>query len=393
MRSTADYAADQRPRNFREGIMLLEPRNKAPLFALTSAMSSQSTDDPEFDWWEEALDTHSYTLSGAALNTAATTITVTQYANRLKPGDVLRFDDTGEAIRVSSITSDTQFVVQRAFGTAGTAAGTAAAHDPAANNKLLYIGSAYREGAPRSVGVSWNPTKKSNLTQIFRDPVEWTRTQTKTRTRTGNEKNNDRRRVLNKHSVGIERALWLGTKLETLEANQPLRMTDGIINFIPNSNVVTATSAGAGGIDMDEFEATFATIFAYGSGEKLAFGSISTMMVINQIVRKNTTFQWGPNMKEYGMDVKRLYTPAGTIVLTEHPMFGQAGQFLADSLAIIDTENLKYRYIDDTKLIKDIQNKGDDGEAEEYLTECGLEVHHGQTHFLWKGITKAKVDD
>lgn len=390
MKSTADFATDERPKNWREGIMLLEPRNKMPLFALTSAMSSESTDDAEFNWWDEALELYNFTLNDATgMSDSDTTVVVDQDAKKLKPGDMLRNSRTGEAVRVVSITNSTTFEVTRAVGAGGTAAGTAAAMND--NDKLLYLGSAYREGAPRSIGVSHNPTKHSNVTQIFRDPVEWTRTAMKTRYRTGDPQKNDRRRALNKHGVGIERALWLGTRFETLESGQPLRFTDGLLNFVTNgapSNVVTAPAD----MDLETFEAYYASIFAYGSGEKLAFGSIATMMKINTLIRKNTNYQWGPGETEYGMRVKRLYGLAGTLVLTEHPMFGQAGDFLANDLFIMDTANLRYRYITDTTLLKDREDNGTDGKAEEYLTECGLEVHHPSTFFWLKSITNVVQD-
>ena len=325
MKSTADFATDERPKNFREGILLLEPRNGAPLFALTAAMDSESVDDPEFSWWEEAVQLYNFAVSGDVL-AGDTTIPLVSGGTLLKPGDMLKVYASGEALRVSTVISNTSITVTRAVGPNGTSAGTAAAIDGTPSTadaaKLLYVGSAYRQGAPRSVGTSFNPSKKSNLTQIFRDPVEWTRTATKTRFRTGDPKKNDRRRILNKHSLGIERAMWLGTRYETLEAGQPLTMTDGLLNFIPAGNIKTVT---AGGVDMDEWESYFPAIFAFGSGEKLAFGSIKTFLIINQIIRKNTSYQWDPREKEFGMDVRRLYTPAGTLVLTEHPLFGQGG--------------------------------------------------------------------
>lgn len=385
MKSTADFAADERPKNWRSGLLLLSPRNNAPLFSLTAAMRSEATDDPEFYWWEEALQMYNFTVSGAQTN-ADTTIEVASGATRLKAGDMLRNGRTGEAVRVVSVTSDTVFTVTRAMGAGGTAAGTAAAMNDL--DVLVYLGSAYREGAPRSVGTSFSPTKKSNVTQIFRDPVEWTRTAMKTRYRTGDPAANDRRRALHKHALGIERALWLGTKFETLESGQPLRFTDGVLSFIPAANTRTLGATTS----MDQLESYFADIFAYGSSEKVAFGSIRSMMIINQIVRKNTQYQWGPNEKEYGMNVKRLYTPAGTLTLTEHPLFGQGGQFLSNDLVIMDTANLRYRYITDTTLLKDREDNGTDGKAEEYLTECGLEVHHGETFFWLKGLTAAAKD-
>lgn len=381
MKSTADFATDERPKNWREGIMLLEPRNKAPLFALTAAMDSESTDDPEFYWWEEGVQMYNYILNGAIASTSEETIVVDEGATKLKAGDMLRNSRTLEMIRVISITSDTAFEATR--GAANTTAANMADDD-----KLLYIGSAYREGAGRSTGTSVSPSKKTNVTQIFRDPVEWTRTAMKTRYRTGDAMKNDRRRAMNKHSIGIERALWLGQKYETLESGQPIRWTGGVLSFIPAENQVTAPAQ----MDLETFEDYFADIFAYGVGEKLAFGSIRTMMKINSLIRKNTNYQWGPGETEYGMRVKRLYGPAGTLVLTEHPLFGQGNDFLANDLVIMDTTNLKYRYITDTTLLKDREDNGTDGKAEEYLTEAGLEVHHGETFFWLKEIDEVVQD-
>jgi len=388
MKSTADFAADERPKNWREGIAVLMPRNGASLFALTAGMQSQSTDDPEFYWWEESAQMGTFTVSADQL-AADTAIELTSGGTQLKPGDALRVDSSGEVMRVVSVVSDTAITVTRAVGPNGSAAGTAAAITAATNPRLLYIGSAYREGAPRSVGVSFNPTKRSNVTQIFRDPVEWTRTAQKTRVRSAPMVAADRRRALHKHSLGIERAFWLGTRYETVEAGQPLRFTDGVLNRIPAANIQTV---GGGDLNMDEFESYLGSMFGHGSGEKLAFGSLATMVKLNTLIRKNTSYQWGPNEKEYGMDVKRFYTPAGTLVLTEHPLFGQGGQFLQSDLVVMDTANLKYRYITDTGLLKDRGDRGTDGDVEEYLTEAGLQVQHPETFFWLRGINTVSKD-
>jgi hypothetical protein len=78
----------------------------------------------------------------------------------------------------------------------------------------------------------------------------------------------------------------------------------------------------------------------------------------------------------------------------EHPLFGQAGGFLADSFFAIDTSKFKYVYLQDadTKLLKDRETPGTDGKTEEYLTECGLEVHSPKTMFQLKGILSAAAD-
>lgn len=50
LRDTSNFVADQRPQNWREGIMLLYPNGKMPLLALTSVMKSRSVDDYTFNF-------------------------------------------------------------------------------------------------------------------------------------------------------------------------------------------------------------------------------------------------------------------------------------------------------------------------------------------------------
>lgn len=395
MKSTADFAADERPKNWREALQRLAPRNGAPLYGLTSAMKSERTTDPTFSWWEEGLEMYELEL-GADVDGAGATESITLVSGgiRLKPGDLLKAGATGEVMRVQTVTSNTAITVERAIGPVGTPAGTAAAIDTAAGGSgsadpyLIYIGSAYREGAPRSVGTSFNPVKLDNVTQIFRTPVEMTRTAMQTQYRTGNAWANDRQRALHKHSLGIERAFWFGTKYETMEAGQPLRVTGGVTSFIPAENIATVSG---GTMDMTELEGYLERIFAFGSTEKLAFMSLSGQMLLNRLVRKNTSFQWGNREKEYGLDVQRFYSPAGTLVLTEHAGFS-ATRYLKNDIFILDTANFRYRHLQDTTFRDNIQEPGVDGKAAEFLTEAGLEVHHGKTHFWLRGLTAVTAD-
>jgi hypothetical protein len=47
MRGDGDWATDERPKNWREGILRLYPNGMAPLTAILSKMGEQRVDDPE----------------------------------------------------------------------------------------------------------------------------------------------------------------------------------------------------------------------------------------------------------------------------------------------------------------------------------------------------------
>ena len=47
LRGTGDWAADERPKNFREMILWRNPNGQTPLTALLSKMKHESTSEPE----------------------------------------------------------------------------------------------------------------------------------------------------------------------------------------------------------------------------------------------------------------------------------------------------------------------------------------------------------
>ena len=73
LRGTGQFGTDFRPTNYRELYTLLEPNGTAPLNALLSMGSSQSSDDPKFNNFRDELPDRKLKVNGA-LNASATTI-------------------------------------------------------------------------------------------------------------------------------------------------------------------------------------------------------------------------------------------------------------------------------------------------------------------------------
>src|SRR5215469_3045333 len=109
LRGTGDWGLDERPKNFREYIMWRNPNGSTPLLALMSKVGKESTDDPEYAWWDEPSDIIRVQTSGA-LGTTDTTITVSStdpsaaspannwgVASHLVPGDVLMVEPAADA--------------------------------------------------------------------------------------------------------------------------------------------------------------------------------------------------------------------------------------------------------------------------------------------------------
>lgn len=397
LRDTSNFVADQRPKDWRQSMLLLYPNGKAPLTALTNLMKSKSTEDPEFNWWEKPLPTQRLALT-ASITDSETTLTIGGGgALAVRAGHVLRIEQSEELVLVTADpASDTSLIVQRAFASTSAAAVT---YDGAGvNPNVQVVGNVNEEGSLPPTGVNYDPTKRYNFTQIMRNTLEMTRTASKTRLRTGDQLVEARRECLELHSIEMERNFLFGKRFEGTKNGKPMRMTSGIINFIDSGNIV---ANGGAAVTMAGLEGWLERMFRYGSSEKLGFCGNLAMLAIQQAVRKNTSVQIMSGIKEFGMNVSRLICPFGELVLKTHPLFNQvtggttsATRYygLNSWLLVIDQQELVYRYIDDTKYEKQLQANGFDGMQSGYLTEAGLEVHHPLSHFLIKGMETGAVD-
>jgi hypothetical protein len=266
------------------------------------------------------------------------------------------------------------------------------------NPYLKVIGSAYEEGSAAPDPISFDPEELFNQTQIWRATYGITGTAAKTRTRTGDEVRELKRECLENFSMDMEMGLWFGKKTTTIRNGQPLRTTNGVLSFIPQSNVKVA----AGGIlTLGQLEAWIGDMFRYGATEKMAFCGAGFLTAVNQMIRANGdggSYTLSATTKEYGgFDVRRLNFGQGTLVLKAHPIFSQmtggttggtAFTSMNNSAVVLDMGNLKYRYLRDrdVKYQTDLQERGIDGLLAGYIGEAGLEVHHPYTHFMIQGV-------
>ena len=397
LRTTENWVSDERPLSWRKGLLMLDPNGSAPLTGLTSAMKERSVKDPEFNWWEKRLQTRRIALSADLTAPAAGTpevISVVSGALGFKAGDVMWMEKSSEIMHVlQDPTVDTSLAVLR--GAAGT---TPAANTVVSDNPyIVCIGSAFEEASNAPTGVNFDPTKVWNYCQIFRNTLEASNTATKTELRTTDAIEEAKREVLQLHGIDMERAFWWGTRFETTKNGKPLRFLGGFTSFIDANNIVAQNGTPA---KMTDLEGWLERIFRYGSNEKMAFCGNRALLAINQIVRKNSTFNIQSGIKEYGMEVTKLVCPFGQLVIKTHPLFNQMASvvptyYSVDSwMYVLDMSKIGYVYLNgrDTKYEPKLEQNGLDGLKSGWITECSIEVAHPETHFLIKGLASGVVD-
>lgn len=381
LRGTGDWGTDERPKNFREAILWANPNGQAPLTALLSKMKTETTDDPEFAWWEEKLTPIRITTS-ADLSAASTTVTTASGALNLVAGDILllekptqsaTYDD--ELVVVSSVTNDTTFIIKRGqFGT--SAAGFAS------GNNMSKLGTVFEEGTGRPNVSLRNPTKLKNYTQIFKTSMEQTNTAQATRARTGNAWDNDKKRKMFDHSIALEMQFLFGRSSETATGatlGKPIRTTGGLREFITTNKKVYSTTPTE-----SDFLDFCTPLFDYSSNtagdERILLCGNGFWNGLNKLAKNSSSTRvnfTGQIINVYGMRLEQWKIPVGTFAVKTHPLMNVHARFNYSAF-IISPPSLTYRPLRgrDTKFLDNQQDNDEDLRAAQWRTEVGLEVHH-----------------
>lgn len=421
MRGTGDWVADQRPKSWREMILYRYPNGTAPLTAIMSKMGSEAVTDPEFNWWTKSLPTQRATVTGVytdiALSTAyvsGATAATTLYV-KMSAADVANFRDGHQVLLrdASDPTVDvnakvTSVVVNGASSYIAAllleADDNSTTHDLSDCDTALIIGNINAEGAAMPDAIAYDPTKWYNYTQIFRTPLEMTRTAMKTKLRTGDQYKEAKRECLELHSIEMEKAFMFGIASERTGTNgKPERTTMGLIPAIKAGGLVNDFSLNSGAdfsgytwLQAGEYWLDYylEQIFRYGSREKLCFAGSGALLGLNRLIKAGGNFDYTATTTDYGLNITKWVTAFGTINIMTHPLFSYEVT-TRNAMAIFEPKDLKFRYIDDTMYkADDRMTKGGwtnrDGIKEEYLTEAGLEYHHPDG---WGWLTGVGVDN
>jgi hypothetical protein len=355
-----------------------------------SRVQKETTNDPEFSWWDEPVTIVRLQVNGTVA-IGETTITVDSVdptatslgvpwgvASHLKPGDLLLVEPAAdnatfdhEAIVVDTVISDTQFTVKRAQ------AGTTEA-EITNDLFLLLVGSQYAEGTAEPKATSRNPVKYNNYTQIFKDTYDLTGTAAETHARTGDPLKNDKKRKMWDHSRSIEFAMLFGRKSEGTGANgKPLRTTDGLRAVLPTTTTTVFSTA----VTTSTFLDAVYPVFDFNSpagDERIVLCGNTFLNELNKILLTAGNIEYGTVVKQFGMTLREYILPQGRLLLRTHPLLNRHSLYQASGF-IIDFSSIRWRPMRnrDTKFIDNIQNKGEDARRGMWITEAGLQVDFG----------------
>lgn len=350
--NTGALTQDLAKKSFAAMITRLMPNGTAPLFGMTSMLSSDTAVQTEHGFFTKTMLFPQLTIGASGQTSSDTTFTVTSTSNVL-PGMLMRVDSTGENILVNSVISGTQVQVQRGVGTVAAAAISAAVN-------LYQVGNAFEESSLRPQSLIINPVRITNLTQIFRNT--WAISDTvRTTMMIAGETNvaESRQDCAAFHAADIEKAIFFGQKSQGTRNGQPFRTMDGLINIVGNLSyypsyfsAVNVNTAGST-TNYTQLEGFLDPVFNQATDPKVAnervlFVGGTAKRVINNIGRLNGTYYIVDGQTNYGLQFSTFKTARGTFRMIEHPLFNSNTSWSKMAVAV-DLSTFRLAYLGDRK--------------------------------------------
>lgn len=376
-RGTNNQGTGVRKFDHSDKLYLVDP-DYAALAFFARKLNKKGVSDPEYRWFDKAQPSKFDAVNYGTNYTAGATEVIVDDGTKFRAGDIVMDVATGEHLHVDSVSTNT-LTVDRGYGS--TAAGTLTDNDV-----LVIIGNAMAEGATARAALSGQKTKRTNYTQIVREPFDVTGTLASTEVYgEADDLASLRREHLQIHMKDIERSSFFGEAKEDLTGTQPIRTTGGLRSFL-STNVVNV-----GGVLTEAvFEDWVMDIFANGGDKKMGFLSPLIASAVNAWAKGK--LQMFPKDKTYGIAITKYLSIHGELDFIVEKMFSENSTFNGYGFAV-DMPLVGYRFLNgngrsrDTKLLKDRQANNADEIIEEYLTEFGFWLALENRHGYMYGVT------
>ena len=367
----------RRVRDVANEIALLDANNTA-LVTLLMKLRKQSCQDPRFEWQEDIFPIQTSKCTEVMSSTEAEVTITTGEGVYFREGDILYHPEDHEVCYVTKVAASALTLVR---GLGDTDGGTWASGDD-----IFIIGNAQEMGDTARQSITTIVAQPYNHAQLFKEPFEVDNTANATKLHGGPDLTYLRRKHGELHKKDIERAFWWGARdlVSTVEgvatggtypAVSAAHTTRGVWQWLLEEGAGSHTNSSE--LTEDDFNGYLQTDFRYGNNVKFMFCSPLALTVISGWGRDK--LQTVPRDTTFGINITRYISPHGELNLINTKLFGDidgganAAYNPAEASIILDLEQLKYRYLRDTKLELGIQENDRDGVEDQYLTECGLE--------------------
>lgn len=349
-----------------------------PFLTFTARLRDKRTvANPLFQWLEKDMYPRSSTASTAYDDDDTSIVVATGTGGRFAGNMILRVKETGETMRVTTVSTDTLTVV-RAFG------GNAAPIPSGAT--LIFVGYAFEDGAGIGTIKSIQEFNKFNYTQIFRTSFGFTGRDLEVDLFGGKDETTETQWATLEHKKSIEYAFLFGRRNLTTSTHQ-ITTTGGLDEaIVTNAWNVQGTTLNKR--TFDEFceqgmRWGNSGYLRRGSAKKILFHSAAWGTEINSWADQK--LQYRVLDEQIGFAASVMVTPFGEVMLMHTPLLDE---YFPDRAFLVDPEHVRYVAMRnrDTKLLRDRQANDIDGKSNEYLSDVGLQTEFEHAHASLFGL-------
>lgn len=348
--NTSNFATDLAKRSFAAMITRLMPNGSAPLFGLTSMLTSETAAQVEHGFFSKTMVFPEGKINNGAGYTAGATTFVLDSVDNLLVGMIMRIERTGENVIIDSI--DTGAVSITVTRSVGSVAAAALLDD----DDLYQVGNAFEEASDRPIANNIIPVRVTNLTQIFRNTWAISGSADATEVIAGDTPTAENRQDCAAfHAADIEKAIFFGQKSQGTRNGRPFRTMDGLINMIETPSFYPPSYGGATNSFTAGATTNWTQLLGFldpvfdqatdpkGSNERVLFCGGAAKLVVNEIGRLNGTYQLMDGQTNFGLQFATLTTPRGKFRIIEHPLFNTNATWAKMAVAVdLPTFRLAY---------------------------------------------------
>lgn len=324
-----------------------------------SALSSEDTSSKKVEWIEDELVPSSDTVN-ETFSDSDTTLTVDN-GGYFKANDLIRI---GDELLVVSAVSGNDLTVSRGYGDSSAAAASDGA-------KITILGTLPVEGADPVSGVNFQRVSKYNMTQIYQDELEVTRSEEKAaKYGVSSEIAYQGGKRLKEAAIKLEQNIILGSRYEDTGAKK--RSMGGLDYFI-TSNVDAATTS----LTMTKINDQMQNSFNAGGNVSLLVVGGAQKRVINGFDADDIRFSQDENIRGavvdfLDTDFGRVYVMLNRWVPT-NMLFGLEPQYI--NLVWFD------------RWFMEALAKTGDRQQYQLIGECSMKVKNEKAHFKFNALT------
>jgi len=324
-----------------------------------SALSSEDTSSKKVEWIEDELVPSSDTVN-ETFSDSDTTLTVDN-GGYFKANDLIRI---GDELLVVSAVSGNDLTVSRGYGDSSAAAA-------ADGDKITILGTLPVEGADPVSGVNFQRVSKYNMTQIYQDELEVTRSEEKAaKYGVSSEIAYQGGKRLKEAAIKLEQNIILGSRYEDTGAKK--RSMGGLDYFI-TSNVDAATTS----LTMTKINDQMQNSFNAGGNVSLLVVGGAQKRVINGFDADDIRFSQDENIR--GAVVDFLDTDFGRVYVMLNRWVP------SDMLFGLEPQYINLVWFD--RWFMEALAKTGDRQQYQLIGECSMKVKNEKAHFKFNALT------